>query len=259
MKVDGLASSSAGNCYILSFEGMPPLMVECGIPYRSILRRCNKLNLDLSQIKNCLVTHAHGDHSLAAKDLSKRGVTIWANEETLKLCKVMGGCLENHKPILIQEGMKVMAFPVDHDIEGAVGFVIKTKKECVIFVNDHKKWDVNLGNFKPDYVFIECNYNQRIVYAQYNELTRISKLRGISPAELKENNIKLAQVTRNIKSHCSLNGTIHGLQKLNLDNCKAIFLMHLSNRYANEYLMKNEVYRHTGIKTFVCGREGGTK
>ena len=82
---------------------------------------------------------------------------------------------------------------------------------------------------------------------------------GLSDATLREVNMKLAQHERNLNSHCSLNGTIKGLEKLNLKNCKAIFLMHLSDRYANEYKMKNEVQNRFHIRTFVCKKDGGIK
>ena len=64
---------------------------------------------------------------------------------------------------------------------------------------------------------------------------------------------------RNIKSHASLRGTERGLSMMNLSNCKAIFLTHLSDRYANEYKMKNEIQAMFGAKTYVCGRKGGIK
>ena len=258
MKAYCLASSSAGNCYILEFDinGVPTrIMVECGIPLKDIYTRASEYQLDLATIKCCLITHAHGDHSKAARELNRIGLPLFAHKDTLTLLNIRGEELVNFKPKSLCEGIKVLAFPVEHDIDGAVGFVIKTAAECVIFVNDHKRWTCDLSNFKPDYIFIECNYDHKMVYAQVHVLKEILK----AHPDDKESAIKLAQHTRNLNSHCSLNGTLKGLCKLNLTRCKGIFLMHLSDRHANEYRMKNEVQAKTGIVTCVCGKRGGIK
>jgi phosphoribosyl 1,2-cyclic phosphodiesterase len=261
MKCYCLASSSAGNCYLLEFDidGIPTrIMVECGIPLKDIYSRASKYNIDLSSIKCCLITHAHGDHSKAARDMNRLNIPLYAHKDTFSHINAKGEELVEYEPKLVCEGIKVLAFPVEHDIDGAVGFIIKTKYECVIFVNDHKRWTCDISSFKPDYVFIECNYDNKMVYAQYYELKKMKANRSLyTEEENKEVNIKLSQLERNINAHCSLHGTIKGLKKLNLKNTRCIFLMHLSDRYANEYKMKSEVQAATGVMTLVCGKLGG--
>lgn len=259
MKAECLASSSSGNCFILTFDidGMPTrIMVECGISMSEIYEKLNERGILLSSIKACLITHAHQDH---CKSASKLNMPIFASKATLEQIKCKGRELIPLTPNRVLNGLFVMPFEVEHDIDGSIGFVIKTKEECVIFVNDHKRWTANLSNFKPDYVFIECNYDHTMVYAQLNELKKYKNNNELEDAVLKETNIKIAQHERNINSHCSLHGTIRGLEKLNLTNCKAIFLMHLSDRYANEYKMKNEVQLRFGIRTYVCKKFSGIK
>lgn len=257
-----LASSSSGNCYIFEFKinGMPTyLMVECGIPLTEIYKKCNSYGLDFSKIGACLITHAHSDHSKAAHDIAKRGISVFSSKDTMNQLFLKGGILEMKKPTKILDGLFVLAFPVEHDCDGSVGFVIKTKEECVIFINDHKKWVDNLRAFKPDYVFIESNYDHKTVYAQLRELEQKLDSKEYDEAEKKVFNQKIAQHKRNLESHCSLLGTLKGLSKLNLENCKAIFLMHLSDRYANEYRMKSEIEFATHIRTYVCKKSGGIK
>lgn len=262
MNVVCLASSSAGNCFILEFDinGKPTrLMVECGLPIAEIYNKLSNYGILLSSIKACLITHAHGDHCKSANKILSHNIPIFASKHTLEAISCKGNELQLEKPNRITNGVFVFPFEVEHDIEGAYGFVIKTAKECVIFVNDHKTWKANLINFKPDYVFIECNYDHKVVYSLNYELKQRKEDPYISEAELKEINVAIKQNERNINSHCSLNGTIKGLQKLNLSNCHTIFLMHLSDRYANEYKMKNAIQTEFGIKTYVCKKEGGIK
>lgn len=262
MKAECLASSSAGNCFILEFNingEKAYIMVECGLPIKEIYKKLSERKILLSQIKACLITHAHGDHSKSAKALYDYGIEIFAEKRTIEQLSIKGKELIVEKPNRVLNGLFVMPFEVEHDCPGSVGFVIKTKEECVIFVNDHKRWTCNLSNFKPDYVFIECNYDQKVVYAQYYALKKEKDNGDIDEAQLKEINAKMNQHERNLNSHCSLAGTIKGLEKLNLRHCKAIFLMHLSDRYANEYKMKNEIEKRFLIKTYACQRNGGIK
>ena len=44
---------------------------------------------------------------------------------------------------------------------------------------------------------------------------------------------------------------------MNLSKCKAIFLIHLSDRNARENVFKNEVTRQVGKKCFVAKKNGG--
>ena len=46
-------------------------------------------------------------------------------------------------------------------------------------------------------------------------------------------------------------------KKMNLSKCKAIFLIHLSDRNARENVFKNEVTRQVGKKCFVAKKNGG--
>ena len=233
-------------------------MVECGIPMSTIYKKCNELKINLSEIESCLITHLHRDHSLSAKDLYDRNIPILASKDTLESCKVKGQVLIQNKPNYVLNGLFVFPFEVEHDVEGAFGFILKTAKETVMFINDCKKWDANLINFKPNYVFIECNYENKMVYAQINELQHLQQTSS-DEKELKEANITLKQFDRNTKAHMSLLGCIKGLKKLNLSRCNFICLMHLSDRYANEYKMKNEVQLQTGVTTYVAGKNGGIK
>ena len=59
-----LASSSHGNCYIVS-DSTTTVLLECGIPFRRIKKG---LGFDLSNIRACLVSHEHKDHSKSVSD-----------------------------------------------------------------------------------------------------------------------------------------------------------------------------------------------
>lgn len=262
MKSVCLASSSAGNCYFLRFDlgdRISTIMVECGLAPREITSGMIANSISPADVDACLITHYHGDHAKAVETVLKWGIPCFASAETFAHWNVDGNALESLKPTKIADGVIVMAFPVRHDAEGSMGFVIKTPIECVLFVNDCKMWDANLSSFRPNYVFIECNYWEKQVYAQIAELHRVLADGGLSGHEKRETGAKIRQFERNVNAHMSLAGCIRSLGKLDLSRCIAIFLMHLSDANANEYEMKTQVQQHTGVKTFVCKKKGGIK
>ena len=73
MKIEVIASGSSGNCYKVSNEDTT-LLIECGIPYKKIQKA---LNFKTTDIDGVLVSHEHGDHSKACKDLIKSGVDLY--------------------------------------------------------------------------------------------------------------------------------------------------------------------------------------
>ena len=262
MKVYCLGSSSSGNSFLLDFDiggKSTKILIECGLPYHTILSKCNELGIDFSDIQACLITHAHQDHCKSAKDLYKRKMPLIAHFRTLEQLSIKGQGIMPKQKFRVANGLFGMAFDVEHDIEGSVGYILKTETECVIFIIDHKRFKTNLSHLKPDYVFIECNYDHHVVYPQYYELQKRKEELLPDDEERHEVNIKLKQMERNINSHASISSTEKGLAKMDLSKCKAIFLTHLSDRYANEYKMKNEIQAMFGVKTYVAGKLGGIK
>ena len=51
-----LASSSKGNAYVIKAPGIAPLLIEAGIPIKSIRE---KLNFGLTGLAGCLISHEH--------------------------------------------------------------------------------------------------------------------------------------------------------------------------------------------------------
>ena len=78
MTFTSLASSSRGNCYVVS-DGETAILLECGISFRRIKKG---LGFDLSAIRACLVSHEHKDHAKSVMDLIKSGVEVFASEGT---------------------------------------------------------------------------------------------------------------------------------------------------------------------------------
>jgi len=246
MNFDCLASSSSGNCYYIELERKDQepvkLLVEAGIKYKELVKKMIMQKRDINAIDAVLITHGHNDHSIARRDLIKRGFTIYANS---LLASSDDTTLHHGESKYIAANSKVTAFSVEHDADDPLGYVIQTNVETILFVTDLKYFKADLSKIKFDYIFIEANYDGQVVY-----FARENAIKNNDKAEL-------TRYERIIHSHMSISNCIKTLQKLDLTRCKAIILIHLSDRHANELLFKKQVQDITKTTCLVCKKNGG--
>lgn len=235
------------------------ILVESGLKFNEIVKRALQQGCGntLQNTRACLITHYHGDHAVGMKDLIANGRRVYASEEVFNHYKVSANIkniLRDEVPTIIEDRIQVFPFRVEHDAEDSQAFIIwcEVTNELVLFVNDCKYFTQDLSAFTGshafDYIFIECNYEDKMTRTIYNNA-------------VKENDLqKIKQYKRVIDAHMGLNTTKKILSKLDLSKCKAIFLMHLSDRNANEYRMKLEVKDVVGkTNVLVCQKLGGVK
>ena len=258
MKAHCFGSSSGGNCFLFEMEGADPFFLECGIEWRKVLLNGMEQGLDVYNASSCLITHSHGDHCKAWKEASSQGISLFSSKETLEALGAEGTALEINKPNRIAEGLYALPFPVRHDAVGSVGYYIKTKTESIAFVNDNKGIIADVSNFKPDYLFVECNYYDKQAKRILDDLKRYMA-KGEMGGEYRKAHQAAQLLERNMKYHSSLLDTADTIARFDLSKCKAIFLMHLSGRYANEFEMKGLIKSRFRIDTYVCGAGGGIK
>lgn len=205
-----LASSSHGNCYIVS-DGETSVLLECGIPLKSKKKRPV---VDLSRIQACLVSHEHKDHSSSVRTLLESGVEVFASRGTAAAldCELITPVEEN---IQFSVGtLEVMPFAVFHDAEEPLGFLLYSRRdgERLAFATD----TVNLGYRFPgvNLLALEANHDAAL-------LEKCERM-----------NEKLRQ--RISRRHMEIGTLCRYLGTLDLSRCRELYLLHLSRFASSE-------------------------
>ncbi|NMW85475.1 MBL fold metallo-hydrolase [Peptoniphilus sp. AGMB00490] len=235
MDIKIIASGSTGNCYKISNEDTT-LLIECGIPYKKIQQA---LNFKTTDIDGVLVSHEHGDHSKACKDLIKAGVDLYMTEGTKEALE-----LESHRVKTFEKNgyftyrwvdigsFKIKIFETVHDAKEPVGFYILNAKtdERLLFITDTM---FVKNRFRTiDYLMIEVNYVKETINNNLN-------LDPILRKRIKEN-------------HMSLETALDFLKKCNLSRLKKIYVMHLSDANSDAEVIKYRLQELTGVAIEIC-------
>jgi len=231
IEVKVLASGSSGNAYLIS-DGVTPLLLEAGIPFKEIRRG---LNFQLSGISGCLLSHCHGDHSRSVKDMLKAGIDCFASAGTIEALGLSG---HRVKPIRAKEQQKigswtVLPFATEHDATEPLGFLLANKAgEKLLYATD--TYYIRYRFRGLTHIMVECNYSLDIL--------RANVASGAVPAEMK---------SRIIRSHMSLE-TVKGFLLANdLSKVEAIYLIHLSDGNADAARFKREIQALTGKPVYI--------
>jgi phosphoribosyl 1,2-cyclic phosphodiesterase len=239
MKFATLASGSSGNCYILEQSGSR-LMIEAGISFQKIQTALWTAGLRLRDIDGCLVSHSHGDHSKAAKDLLEFNMRVGMSKACLlDLCV---DPLRNRSEILEPEKgcafgpWHVLPFSVKHDDEyGTLGFAIDHRADGgrLAYVTDARFVGYRIPGVT--HWAIEANYDIDILK------------RNIAKGSLDQ-----VVAKRVIESHMSIETAISALCANDLSSCEKITLIHLSDGNSHAENFKSRMQAATGIPTTIA-------
>lgn len=207
-----LGSSSKGNGYILECDN-EKLIIELGIKWNEIAKG---VDYKIENVKACLVTHKHLDHSLCVKDALKRGLSVYSCEE-VQMCHPEVKVLGMGKKTRIG-GFLVQPIPLHHNIE-CIGFLIehKTMGRMVVCT------DTNSipYRFKDIHHFVvESNYSDDIM------------IENIC------NNIYSQSASEN---HMSIDNTVEFLKNNYSKSLRTIMLIHLSDGNSDAKAFKERV------------------
>lgn len=229
-----LASSSAGNAYRIT-DGKTALLLEAGIRFKDIQRA---LQFKVSGLSGCLISHEHGDHSKAVRDLMKAGINVYASAGTFEALKLTG---HRAKTVRAKEQFcigtwTVLPFDVQHDVSEPMGFLLANQDgDKLLFATD--TYYIKYRFEGLTHLLIECNYSESILNANIAA--------GIVPAIMK---------ARLIRSHFSLENMKDFIRANDMSRVQEIWLIHLSDSNSNADLFKRELQELTGRPIYIAER-----
>lgn len=230
MKFEALASSSAGNAYIVS-DRDTRILLECGVPHKKLQKLSG---FSLSEFKACLVSHEHKDHAKSVQELINRGMDVYMSYGTAEALETdCATLIENMEQFNIGS-LDIVPFTTFHDAKEPLGFLIKSRVDgdVLTFATD----TVNLRYQFPglNILAIEANYDKAI-------LARCEKL----PKKVRH---------RIENAHMEIDTLCDYLHSLDLSVCREIHLLHLSDATSHEENFLNKVKKVVpkGIKVTAC-------
>ncbi|MTI82615.1 MAG: MBL fold metallo-hydrolase [Firmicutes bacterium] len=232
IEITALASGSTGNCYHIT-DGHTRLLLDCGIQFKRIQRG---LNFQLSGISGVLLTHEHGDHSKAVKDMMKAGIDVYASRGTIEALGITGHRI---RPVKAKQQFElgtwtILPFDTVHDAAGPLGFLLANQAgDKLLYLTDTAYCRYQFQGLT--HILIECNHSLDII--------RENVANGSVPVELKN---------RIIKTHFGLDNVKEFLRVNDLSLVQEIWLIHLSDGNSDAARFKSEIQSLTGKPTYIA-------
>ena len=234
IEIAPFASSSAGNAYRVT-DGQTELLLEAGLPYRELQRA---LDYRVTGLAGCLISHEHGDHSKAAKDLMRSGVTVYTSQGTADVLGLSGHRLrpiKAHSQLTIGT-WTVLPFDVEHDAAEPLGFVLANQAgDKLVFLTDTYYCRYTFSGIT--HLMVECNYALDIVNRRVDE----GKLHP-------------AQKRRLLRSHFGLDNVKEMLRANDLSRLREVWMLHLSDGNSDAERFKRELQEIAGAVVRVAER-----
>ena len=230
MRFEALASSSAGNAYVVS-DQETRILLECGVSHSKLQKLSG---FKLSEFKACLVSHEHKDHAKSVQELLSRGMEVYMSQGTAEALETEGVTTVESMEQFNVGSFDIVPFATFHDAREPLGFLVKSRVDgdVLAFATD----TVNLRYKFPglNILAIEANYDKAI-------LERCERM----PEKVRY---------RITNSHMEIDTLCDYLRGLDLTQCREIHLLHLSDATSHEGHFLNKVARAVpkGIEIVAC-------
>ncbi|WP_100488584.1 MBL fold metallo-hydrolase [Sporolactobacillus pectinivorans] len=231
--IEPLASGSSGNAYKIT-DGHTLLLLEAGISYKEIQLG---FHFHMSQVAGCLVTHEHGDHSKAIKDVIRKGaINVYASQGTFTKLGIAG---HHVKPVRSREQFQlgtwtILPFDVEHDVSEPLGYLLADQDgDKLLFATD--TYYIKYRFPRLTHIMIECNYALDILDQNI--------LDGRIPQVMRK---------RLLRSHFSLSNVKDFLKANDLSQVREIWLLHLSNNNSDAARFRREIAELTGKPVYIA-------
>lgn len=182
LRLQILGSSSSGNSALL-FTAHTCILIDAGIATRHVKAALAEENRTLEDLTAILLTHEHSDHINALPTLTrKHPIPLYATEETayavnaIHRRKKINSSLHWHlfqhdRPFALAD-LEIEPFPVPHDAQDPVGFLLSAGGEDLFHPRRTIAWLTDLGHIpsrlpsrlrKADLLLLEANHDPELL------------------------------------------------------------------------------------------------
>ena len=169
-----IGSGSCGNCYYLGV-GDYGILIDAGIPSKSIRAALKKENIPFESICAIFVTHDHADHIKSLGVISgKANIPVYATREvhkgithnycTTKLIDPMYVRYVEKEEKIVFRDFEITPFEVPHDGSDNVGYFIEVGDKRFCIATDLGEITEVVSSYveQANYLVIESNYEEQI-------------------------------------------------------------------------------------------------
>ncbi|MFE0399692.1 MBL fold metallo-hydrolase [Paenibacillus lactis] len=171
MKVDILASGSAGNCVAVATCGKT-ILIDAGVAKTKIEKRLLEVGIRPDHIAAIMITHAHNDHIKGLTLANKFRIPVWATEgEWHKISgvdedlRLTAETRFSKYEMIDLGGMHVYPFKVHHDAKEPVGYAVEDDdgcRCCIVLDTGHVDQDI-IDMMEGQIIIIEANHDPDLV------------------------------------------------------------------------------------------------
>jgi phosphoribosyl 1,2-cyclic phosphodiesterase len=224
---------------------MAPLLIDCGVSYRAIQEA---MDFKTHSLAGCLVSHGHGDHCAAVRDLIVAGVNVYGSKGFWENYR-NGIYQDHHRAYYLQDQYEeqvgswtVLPFDVLHDPGTQTqGFLVANHKHKLLYLTD-AAWSPHrfVG---LTHIAIEANWSE--------ELLRKNS---------REGKVHAAQFRHVGAGHQSIERVVRFFQKMREvdpdydQRLECVWLIHLSDDNSDEEEFKRLVRAETGCHVEVAAK-----
>lgn len=228
--------SKEGNCFVIS-DGYTKLMLDCGISIKKIQKA---LNFKLREVKACLVTHRHGDHTKGLAGVLNQEIESYIGAKEIEKLGINHHRLNGIEPMeQFQIGTwTILPFDVQHDTEQPLGYLMQSSAtgEKLLFATDTYYIEYYFSGMT--HMLIECNHSLEI-------LTK----------NIENGTLPMYRAKRVSESHFSIENLLVFLKACDLSKLQEIRLIHLSDTNSAADHFKDVIQKATGVPTYIEGGE----
>jgi len=238
MDIKVLASGSAGNCYRVS-DGATILLLDAGISIRLIREGCG---YELGRVSGCLITHSHGDHVRALRDLLTYAVPVYIPGGEIDALGIrhhrvhrLARSGDSYAPFAVGT-FAVLPFKTEHDTPEPVGYLLASSitREKLLYFTDTFYLTERFDSLT--HIIGEVNYDSDMMWQKVDA--------GETPA---------VRAKRLFGTHMNLEVFLDFLRTVgHPETIRQIWVCHMSEDHGDEPKTLDAVRKLTGAEVYIC-------